>query len=114
MESVEPDSIVHRSEIEENDACLLTSLERILDVLGEEGTWSAVDFPRRKPACSFGSFGSITGSRRAWRRRSKILYGTQGRVMGQYPLGSSSGLLGFGRAMTLAHRHIFGSLDVRK
>ena len=33
-------------------------------------TWSAVDFPRRKLACSFGSFGSITGSRRAWRRRS--------------------------------------------
>ena len=77
-------------------------------------TWSMVDFPRRKPACSFGSFGSITGSRCAWRRRSKILYGTQSRAMGRYPFGSSSGLLGFGRAMTLARRHIFGSLDVRK
>ena len=37
MESAEPDGIVRRSEIEENDAHLLTSLERILDVLGEEG-----------------------------------------------------------------------------
>ena len=76
--------------------------------------WSTVDFPWRKPACSFGSFGSITGSRCAWRRRSKILYSTQSRVIRRYPFGSSSGLLGFGRAMTLARRHIFGSLDVRK
>ena len=77
-------------------------------------TWSTVDFPRQKPACAFGSFGSITGSRSAWKRHSKILYGTQSRAMGQYPFGSSSSLLGFGRAMTLARCHIFGRLDVRK
>ena len=77
-------------------------------------TWSTVDFLRLKPACSCSSFGSITDSRRGWRRHSKILYGTQNRAMGWYPFGSSSGLLGFGRAMTLAHCHIFRSLDVRK
>ena len=36
MESAKPDGIIRRSEIE-NDARLLTSLERILNVLGEEG-----------------------------------------------------------------------------
>ena len=77
-------------------------------------TWSAMDFPRWKPTCSFGSFGSITGTRCAWRRRSKILYGTQSRAMGQYPFGSYSGLLGFKRAMTLVHHHIFGSLNMKK
>ena len=74
-------------------------------------TWSVVDFPRRKPACSLGSCGSMTGSRRAYSRRSITLYGTHKRDMGRYPLGSSRGLLGFGRAITLARRHIFGSFD---
>ena len=77
-------------------------------------TLSAVDFPQQKPACSFGSFWSITGSRRTWRRHFKVLYGMQSRAMGRYPFGSYSSLLGFGRAMTLDRRHIFGSLDVRK
>ena len=71
-------------------------------------TWSVVDFPRPKPACSLGSCGSMTGSRRAYSRRSITLYGTHKRDMGRYPLGSSSGLLGFGRAITLARRLIFG------
>ena len=41
-----------------------------------------------------------------------ILYGTQRRAMGRYPFGSSTGLFGFRRAMTLARRHVFGSLSV--
>ena len=36
MESAEPDGIIRRNEIKENDTRLLTSLKRILDVLGEE------------------------------------------------------------------------------
>ena len=36
VKSTEPDSIIRCSEIKENDARLLTLLERILDVLGEE------------------------------------------------------------------------------
>ena len=74
-------------------------------------TWSTVDLPRRKPACSLGSCGSMTGSRRACRRRSMSLYGTQRRAIGRYPLGSSSGLFGLGRAITLERCQIFGSLD---
>ena len=114
MESAEPNSIIPRSEIEENDAHLLTSLEKILDVLGEEGYLVRGGLPAAEACLLFGSFRSITSSRRTWRRRSKILYGVQSRAMGQYPFGSSSDLLGFRRAMTLARHHIFGSLDVRK
>ena len=40
----------------------VSSMSRVRNV-----TWSTVDLPRRKPAWSFGSFGSITGSRRAVR-----------------------------------------------
>ena len=76
--------------------------------------WSVMNFQRRKPACSFGSFGLITGLRGAWRRCSKILYGMHSRAMERYPFESSSGLLGFGRAMTLVRHHIFKSLDMRK
>ena len=74
-------------------------------------TWSFVDLPLWKPACSLGSWGSIPGLRRARIRRLRSLYGTQSNEMGRYPLGSSLGLFGFGRVITLARRYIVGSFE---
>ena len=78
-------------------------------------TWSTVDQPRRKPACSRGSCGSTTGSMRLCINLSRILNLTQSSEMGLYELGSCAGLFGFGRrATTVARRQVFGSLDLRK
>ena len=77
-------------------------------------TWSTVDRPRRKPACSRGSCGSTTGSMRLCIILSRILNGTQSSEMGLYDLGSCAGLFGFGSATTVARRQVFGSLDLRK
>ena len=77
-------------------------------------TWSTVDRPGRKPACSRGSCGSTTGSMRLCIMLSRILNGTQSSEMGLYDLGSCAGLFGFGSATTVARRQVFGSLDLRK
>ena len=45
---------------------------------------------------------------------SRILNGMQSRAMSLYDLGSFAGLLGFGRATTVARRQVFVSLDLRK
>ena len=74
-------------------------------------TCSAVDLPRRKPACSQGSCGSMTGSSRVWCRRSRNLQGTHRRAIGRYPFGSSRGLLGLWMAITLERRQILGNLQ---
>ena len=58
-------------------------------------TWSVIDLPLRKPACSLSRWGLNTGSRRARIRRSRSLYGTQSNEMGRYPFGLSLGLLAF-------------------
>ena len=86
VKSTEPDSIIRCSEIKENDAFSPRWKESSMSWV-RRVTWSMVDFPWRKPACSFGSFRSAS-SRRAWRRCSKILYGMQSRAMGRYPFGS--------------------------
>ena len=65
-------------------------------------TWSTVDLPRRKPACSRGSCGSM----RLCINLSRILNGTQSSEMGLYDFGSCAGLLGFGRDTTVARRHV--------
>ena len=65
-------------------------------------TWSTVDLPRRKPACSRGSCGSM----RLCINFSRILNGTQSSEMGLYDFGSCAGLLGFGRATTVARRQV--------
>ena len=65
-------------------------------------TWSTVDLPRRKPACSRGSCGSM----RLCINLSRILNGTQSSEMGLYDFGSCAGLLGFGRATTVARRQV--------
>ena len=50
-------------------------------------TWSTVDRPRRKPACSRGSCGSTTWSMRLCINLSRILNGTQSSEIGLYDLG---------------------------
>ena len=76
--------------------------------------WSIFDLPRRKQACSRGSCGSTTGSMRLCDNLSRILNGMQSREMSLYDLGSCAGLLGFGRATTVARRQVFVSVDLRK
>ena len=77
-------------------------------------TWSTVDLPWWKPACSRGSCGSTTGSTRLCINLSRILNGTQSSEMGLYDLGSCAGLFDVGRATTVAQRQVFGSLYLRK
>ena len=74
-------------------------------------TWSTVDLPRRKPACSRGRCRSTTGSMRLC---IIILNRTQSSKMGMYDLGSCAGLFGYVRATTVARCQVVGSLDLRK
>ena len=61
METMELDGVVCCCEVKEDCAHLLAFLEGVLDVLSEESSWAAVDFPRWKLACPFSSWGSIPG-----------------------------------------------------
>ena len=51
-------------------------------------TWSTVDLPRRRPACSRGSCGSTTGSTQLCINLSRIFNRTQNSEMGLYDLGT--------------------------
>ena len=56
---------------------------------------------------------ATTGSMRLCMNLSRILNETQISDMGMYE-GSCAGLSGFGSVTTVARRHVFGSLDLRK
>ena len=73
-----------------------------------------VERPIQKPACSWGSWGSMMGLIRPWIILSSSLNGMHNGEMGLQLLGSSSDLLGFGRAMTVALHQILGIIHLSK
>ena len=74
--------------------CAESSLRCISSVLLKY-TWSTVDLPRRKPACSRGRCGSTTGSMQLSVNLSRILNGMQCSEMGMYDLGSCAWTIWF-------------------
>ena len=85
---------------------LVSAWKRILDVGGEEGDLVHRRLPVAETRLLLWQL-RIYYRVDAWRRCSMNLLGTQRSDMGRYPLGSSSGLFGFGSAMFLARRQIF-------
>ena len=115
VESTVPHGVICSCQVQKHYPILLIVLKAVFDVLCVSSvTWSTVDRPRRKPACSRGSCGSTTGSMRLCINLSRILNGTQSSEMGLYDLGSCAGLFGFGRATAVARRQVFGNFDLRK
>ena len=114
MEPTVPHSVICSCQVQKHHPHFLVVLKVASMSCVSSVTWSTVDPPRRKPACSRGSCGLTTGSMRLCINLSRILNGTQSSEMDLYDLGSCASLFRFGRATTVARRQVFGSLDLRK